>query len=101
MAYQTYTTKGYICGSFTRNTSDKYYFIFTRDAGMVVASARSVRDEKSKLRYGLQDFSLSDVSLVRGRHDWRIVGVEPIENFYFNAIDREARAVLLLSLIHI
>ncbi len=41
---------------------------------MVGAMAQGVRLLQSKLRYSLQDYSYSKISLVRGKHVWRIVG---------------------------
>ena len=50
----------------------KYYSIFTRDLGMINASAQGVRKMSSKLRFVLQDFSYIKVDLVQGRDFWRI-----------------------------
>lgn len=92
MAYQTYITEAVVCGVRESNTSDRVYLLFTRDAGMVFAHAKSVREEKSKHRYALQSFSRIRVTLVRGKAGWRITGTEPLENFYNNATSRESRA---------
>ena len=94
MAYQTYITEALVCGSRDSNTYDKSYLLFTREGGMVFASARSVRKEKSKQRYALQDFSHVRVSLVSGKGGWRIAGVESFENMYFIANGREARKLV-------
>lgn len=91
MSYATYTTEALVCGTWAKNTSDKSYLLFTRDAGMLYADARSVREEKSKQRYGLQDFSRIKVSLVKGKAGWRIGSVEAIENYYQSASDKAAR----------
>lgn len=91
MSYQTYITKALVCGSFDHNTSDRNYLLFTKEAGMLYASARSVREEKSKQRYALQDFSLITVSLVKGKTGWRIGSVEARDNFFLKAASREAR----------
>lgn len=87
-----YTTEALVCGSRDSNTSDRSYLLFTREAGMVWAMARSVREERSKQRYALQDHSLVRVSLVRGKSGWRIGSVEPILNPYLSAADRIGRA---------
>lgn len=92
MAYATYTTEALVCGAFDSNTSDRSYLLFTRDAGMVRASARSVREERSKQRYALQEFSLVRVSLVRGKTGWRIGSATGEANVFTNAGAREARA---------
>jgi recombinational DNA repair protein (RecF pathway) len=92
MSYKTYTTEGLVCGSRASNTSDKSYLIFTKDAGMLFAHARSVREERSKQRYALQDFSRIRVSLLKGKNGWRIGSVEPMGNPFMAAEDREERA---------
>ena len=69
--------------------------LLTRDAGLVFGRAISVRKEQSKLRYGLQDFSRARVSLVRGKHGWRVIGAEECTNLYFINDDRITRGALL------
>lgn len=91
MAYATYTTEALVCGSRDSFTSDRSFLLFTREAGMLWASARSVREEKSKQRYALQDFSIIRVSLVRGKSGWRIGSVEAIANPFMEARERGAR----------
>lgn len=91
MSYQTYITEALVCGNFDHNTADRNYLLFTKEAGMLYASARSVREEKSKQRYALQDFSLITVSLVKGKTGWRIGSVEACDNYFLLAESREAR----------
>lgn len=91
MSYQTYTTEAIVCGSYTRHTSDKTYLLFTQIAGMIYATARSVREERSRQRYALQDFSLVRISLVQGRGGWRIGSVASMTNFYYSTETRVAR----------
>ena len=91
MAYQTYTTKALVCGTFNRNTADRSYLMFTREAGMLYADARSVREERSRQRYALQDFSLVRVSLVKGKRGWKIGSIEAQQNYYQKAIDKFSR----------
>lgn len=95
MSYQTYTTEAIVLGSFVNNTADKSFLLFTKDAGMLYASARSVREERSRQRYALQDFSLIDVSLIKGKTGWRIGSVESKGNLFMTAADREARGSLV------
>jgi DNA repair protein RecO len=91
MAYVTYITEALVCGTFDRNTADRSYLLFTKEAGMLYAAARSVRVEKSKQRYALQEFSLVKVSLVRGKHSWRIGSIESLNNYYHRAESKQAR----------
>lgn len=92
MSYKTYTTEAIVCGSRANNTSDKSFLLFARDAGMLWASAKSVREERSKQRFALQDFSLVRVSLVRGKSGWRIGSAESEKNYFTRAATKSGRA---------
>jgi len=94
MSYKTYITEALVCGSTASNTSDKSYLLFTKDAGMLWASARSVREERSKQRYALQDFSRIRVSLVKGKSGWRIGSVEAHGNPFMRADSRSKRGLI-------
>jgi recombinational DNA repair protein (RecF pathway) len=94
MAYQTYITEALVCGVFDSNTSDRSFLLFTKEAGMIYAHAKSVREEKSKQRYALQVASYVRVTLVRGKSGWKIAGVEAIKNFYACTRTREERALV-------
>jgi DNA repair protein RecO len=65
-------TEGLILGSKNSGETGKYYSIFTRDLGMIYASASGVRKLSSKLRFVLQDFSYVKIDLVQGRDFWRV-----------------------------
>ncbi len=91
MSYVTYTTEALVCGSFEQNTADKSFLLFTRELGMLFATARSVREESSKQRFALQDFSRVRVSLIKGKTGWRVGSVEVIKNDFSLAPDRETR----------
>jgi DNA repair protein RecO len=91
MAYATYTTNALVCGAFDRNTADRSYLLFTREAGMLYASARSAREERSRQRYSLQDFTLVRVSLVKGKGGWKVGSIQALHNFYHQAPDQAAR----------
>lgn len=60
--------------------ANKYFRIFTKDFGMVGATVQGVRLLRSKLRYSLQDYSYSKISLVRGKNIWRITGAMQRKN---------------------
>ncbi len=70
--HHIYHTEGIILSSRNSGESGRYYAIFTRDLGMVYASASGVRKSSSKLRYVLQDFSYIKLDLVKGRDFWRL-----------------------------
>ena len=70
--HHIYHTEGIILGSKNYGEAGKYYFIFTRDLGMIYASAQGVRKISSKLRFVLQEASYVKIDLVRGKDFWRI-----------------------------
>ncbi|MEK7568828.1 MAG: DNA repair protein RecO [Patescibacteria group bacterium] len=72
MSYHIYHTRGIILGSVPVGESNRFYKIFTEELGLVGATAQSVREGKSKLRYTLQDLSFASVDLVRGKEVWRV-----------------------------
>ena len=79
MSYHIYTTKGIVLSSVPVGEADRIYKILTRDLGLVRARALSVRKSTSKLRGALEPFSLSQVSLVRGKEFWRLTSAELIK----------------------
>lgn len=90
--HHIYHTEGIILGSKNYGEAGKYYFIFTRDLGMIYASAQGVRKLSSKLRFILQDASYVKVDLVRGKDFWRITSASKtnlLENVSKNPISFE------------
>lgn len=70
--HHIYHTEGIILGSKNSGEVGKYYYIFTRDLGMVYATAQGVRKISSKLRFVLQDFAYVKIDLVQGINSWRV-----------------------------
>src|SRR6476646_175067 len=70
--HHIYHTEGIILSSRNYGEAGKYYSIFTRDLGMIYATASGVRKLSSKLRFVLQDFVYVKVDLVQGKDFWRI-----------------------------
>jgi recombinational DNA repair protein (RecF pathway) len=95
MSYHTYTTDALVLRTYNRLGADRNIKLFTRQHGMLFAKASGVREEKSKMRYSLQPYSRIQVTLVRGKHEWRLIGVECKDNVYFLCQTREARMVLM------
>ena len=52
--------------------------IFTRDLGLVLATAQGIRLEKSKLRYHSQEYSFGEFSFVRGKEFWRLTNADSV-----------------------
>ncbi|HEY4528703.1 MAG TPA: recombination protein O N-terminal domain-containing protein [Candidatus Paceibacterota bacterium] len=79
MSYHIYTTKGLVLSSRGVGEADRIYSILTRDLGLIRARATAVRKAASKLRGALEPFSLTSVSLVRGKDYWRLTSAELIK----------------------
>ena len=73
--HHIYHTEGIILGSRNFGETGRYYSIFTRDLGMISASAQGIRKMSSKLRFVLQDFAYLKIDLVKGKDFWRITNV--------------------------
>lgn len=99
MSHHRYQTTALVLGSIPIGESNRFIDLFTEDLGYIRAAARSVREERSKLRFSLQDFSLSDVSLVRGKEVWRLVGAEHRRNFFSELDGREKERELMVRLL--
>jgi hypothetical protein len=76
--YSVHTTKGIVINSSAYGEADKILSIFTEEFGLIQATARSLRSEKSKLRYHTQDYCLGVFSLVKGKEFWRLTGAAPV-----------------------
>jgi len=77
--------------------ANKYFFIFTREFGLIRAAAQGVRHLKSKLRYGLADYSFCQVSLVRGKEIWRLTSAEKKLSPKISTEKGDSEKFLLLS----
>lgn len=103
--HKIYVTEGIVLARRGVGEANTQVALFTKELGLVRATAKSARFEKSKLRYGLQSLTLARFSLVRGRNEWKIVGVENISQLLISA-SRDAKGAsgrvsrLLLRLIH-
>ena len=78
MSHHIYQTDALVLSYKNTGEANRYYQLFTKELGLVNASAQSIRHLKSKLRYSLQIFSYSHIGLVRGKNIWRLIKAEPI-----------------------
>lgn len=92
MAYRHYETEGLIIGYQNLGEASRLYWVLTSDFGLVQVLAQGVRHNKSKLRYHLKNFSFTNLTIIRGREFWRLVGVRDAESLSSN------QKVLLLLL---
>lgn len=81
MPHRIYHSEAIIVGSIPTGEANRFLRLLTPDLGLLWCMAQGVREQKSKLRYGLQTFSHARVDLVRGRELWRLTSAEPIQSF--------------------
>src|SRR3989344_4598974 len=92
MAYHIHTTRAIILMSRAEGDGHKMLTLLTEDLGLLPAHAQSIRMQKSKLRYHLQDYSFARVSLVRGKALWRVTGAETLSRAHLK--NPSARALV-------
>jgi recombinational DNA repair protein (RecF pathway) len=76
MAIEKYVTPCFVIEGYDQGEHDRAYKLFTREFGMIVVHAKSIRKLESKLRAHVLPRSVSLVTLVQGREVWRLVGSE-------------------------
>lgn len=86
--HHIYHTHGFILGSVGHGEANKTLVIYTRELGLVRARAQGIRLAKSKLRFGLQDFSYAKIDLVRGKDVWRVTSGSTVDSFPFARANR-------------
>ncbi len=80
MSHHIYHTEALILGSIPSGEGDRLLYCYTRDHGLVLAHARSIRESRSRLRYALQTFSHAHIDLIRGKYGWKLISATPINS---------------------
>jgi recombinational DNA repair protein (RecF pathway) len=79
MAIEKYTTTCIILEAYDQGEHDKAYKVFTREFGLLMCQAKSIRKLESKLRAHMLPRSVSLITLVQGKEVWRLVGAEKLK----------------------
>jgi len=102
--HRVFVTEGLVLSKRSVGESNTLVALFTQELGLVRGSARSARKEVSKLRFGLEPLTTARYSMVRGRHEWKLTGVERVSReLQFSTSHRAQMGRimrLLLRLIH-
>lgn len=88
-----FITEGIVLGKRAAGEANTIAFVLTEELGLVRAKAISARREASKLRYGLEPFSLGRYSFVRGKSEWRLTGVDDVSRELINSSPAQRRRV--------
>lgn len=73
--YQKYTTEGFLVSSRGSGEADRMYLFYTKEFGMVLTHATSVRASKSKLRPHVVTGASLSLTLLRSKQRWKLVEV--------------------------
>ncbi len=84
MSYHIYTTEGLILKKKSVRESDTLLYVLTKDYGLILASARSSRLLKSKLRQFLQEYSLVRLSCIKSKNGWKITNADNVTTSFYN-----------------
>jgi len=76
-----YVTTGFVFKKEDRQEADRIFSVFTRDFGRVELFAKAIRRISSKLKGGIEIFSLSDISFIQGKNRKTLIDATVVENF--------------------
>ncbi len=96
MAHHQYSTPAFVIESIPKGEANRLYTLFTRDLGMIKATAQGVRLQKSKLKASLQDFSITHVAVVRGKEMWRLTNAH-LEKNLFTSFGKDKAIFLVIA----
>lgn len=84
MAHQIYLTDGIILKKKDFGEADRLFWIYTEKFGMIMASAKGVRLEKSKLRSNLDVFTYGEFAVISSKDFWRLVDARETASLKLN-----------------
>lgn len=79
MSHHLYHTEAIVLKTRNAGESSKTIYLLTHDLGLVHARAQGVRKLSAKLKFGLQEFSFSNITLVRGKEYWKVISSEKVD----------------------
>ncbi len=97
MSYRVYTTRGIVLKKKNSGEQNSFLYLLTEDLGLIIASARSTRSFRSKLKGLIEEFSYGDFSLVKGKNGWRLTNVSQEGNFFFEGEDHSKKTIAQIS----
>src|SRR3990167_1240108 len=94
--YSIITSLAIVVRSKNSGENGKIFSLFCRELGLIKAHAQGVRKANSKLGGHLTDFTLTKVSLGRGKNFWRLTGATTEKN-YFKMFKNESLKLRTIS----
>jgi DNA repair protein RecO len=91
MSHAIHKTEGVVLDLIAYKESGQIAKVFTLEHGLLSLFAEGTREQKGKLKYGLQILSLSEFDFVEGREVKRLIGAKEVNNFKNILLDRKKR----------
>jgi len=82
--HHIYRTEAIILSSRPSGDSGKYLTALSKDYGVLKIDAQAVRKTDSKLRQSIQDYSVVDISFVRGKTGNKLVNASFVSSFFYD-----------------
>lgn len=101
MSHHIYQTEGFVIEAVPVDESNKLFTLFTKDLGLIHASAQGIRLLKSKLRYSLQELSFSSIAVVRGKEIWRITSARKLISLFDKRLPIPVRKMMARVLLFV
>lgn len=96
MAHEKYHTKALFLGSYSFGEDSRMGVLFTEHFGLLKVVCQGSRRNSSKLNFHLGVPSRCEVTLVRGKEYWRLVGASEGE-LYWKTFENERKKLEALS----
>jgi recombinational DNA repair protein (RecF pathway) len=77
--HQKYTTEGFLVSQRASGEADRLFLFYTKEFGMVLASAKSVRSAKSKLRPHILPCARLSLTLLKSKNRWMLLEAVVLE----------------------
>ncbi len=97
MGYHIYTTDGIVLKRTAFGEANVLLHILTKDLGLIMASARSVRLDSSKLRSALQEYSFVTISSIKGKNGWKLTNAVEHTNYFFGRSEEQSKVLAQIT----
>ena len=98
MAYALYHVNGIVLGGINIGEGHRLIDLFTEEFGLVRVAAKSARENRSKMRYHIQDYTRGRYTLIRGREQWKLTGAHGEQNIFYQLITEPRKQMLFAAI---
>jgi recombinational DNA repair protein (RecF pathway) len=92
--HHIYHTEGIILSSRPSGESGKYLTVLSKEFGLIKLEAQATRSNYSKLKFATQDFSVANLSFVRGKSGNRLISALFLFNLFYQIEKEEILKIL-------